>query len=199
MGVSYQPLNMSYKGIVWSKQALENRAKSLRGLKRTPEQCKRIGLAKLGAKLSAEAIAKRTETRRKNGWNKNPEQTSLRHSVNNARAMLGKPVSDETRLKRADSMRGEKNHNWKGGLTPLNDRIRKSCEYQIWRIAVLKRDNYTCRICGKRGGKLHADHIKPFALFPELRFEQKNGRTLCIPCHCKTDTHGWRKIYHKKQ
>jgi len=31
--------------------------------------------------------------------------------------------------------------------------------------------------------------IKPFAYFPELRLVIANGRTLCIPCHKKTDTY----------
>lgn len=49
--------------------------------------------------------------------------------------------------------------------------------------------DYKCVICGK-GGKLQSDHIKPFALYPELRFDVNNGRTLCISCHIKTDTYG---------
>jgi 5-methylcytosine-specific restriction endonuclease McrA len=39
---------------------------------------------------------------------------------------------------------------------------------------------------------LQADHIKPFAHHPELRFDVNNGRTLCVPCHRKTDTYGGR-------
>src|SRR3990167_4162903 len=73
-------------------------------------------------------------------------------------------------------------------------RIRQSLEYKLWREAVFKRDNYTCVWCGQQGRKLNADHIKPFAYFPELRFAIDNGRTLCVDCHRKTDTWGYRKL-----
>lgn len=84
---------------------------------------------------------------------------------------------------------GERNPNWAGGVTPIHHRIRTSKEYQEWRSQVFERDNWTCKGCGVRGGSLHADHIKPFALFPELRFELTNGRTLCVPCHKETDSY----------
>lgn len=87
--------------------------------------------------------------------------------------------------------KGEKNNKWKGGITPINSKIRHSIEYKLWRDAVFKRDNYQCIWGGKEhGNKLNADHIKPFSLFPELRFAIDNGRTLCIECHKKTDTYG---------
>lgn len=86
--------------------------------------------------------------------------------------------------------KGKSHPNWQGGKTPINFKLRNSKEYKLWRIAVFERDNYTCVWCGQKGVRLNADHIKPFALFPELRFAIDNGRTLCISCHRKTDTHG---------
>ena len=83
---------------------------------------------------------------------------------------------------------GEGSPTWKGGIKPLNKIIRDSKEYAAWRIAVFQRDNYTCVWCGKVGGQLNADHIRPFAYFPSLRLKLSNGRTLCVPCHKRTDT-----------
>lgn len=83
-----------------------------------------------------------------------------------------------------------KNHwNWQGGITPKNMKVRNSLEYGLWRKAVFERDNYQCIWGGKEhGSKLQADHIKPFAQYPALRFAIDNGRTLCKLCHLKTDT-----------
>lgn len=92
-------------------------------------------------------------------------------------------------------MFGEKNGAWKGGVTTQNALIRKSKKYKEWREAVFKRDFHTCQLCGKYGGDMNADHIRPFALCPELRFVVDNGRTLCVVCHRKTDTYGYHKIY----
>ena len=102
-------------------------------------------------------------------------------------------------------LRGANSYMWKGGVTPENKKIRRSLEFKIWREAVFKRDSYTCVFCGDKNYKdrgktveLHPDHIKPFAYFPELRFEVGNGRTLCAPCHRTTDTYGHRIINYLK-
>lgn len=67
--------------------------------------------------------------------------------------------------------------------------IRRSGEYKGWRTSVFQRDDYTCQLCGARGVKLNAHHIKPFAIFPELRTDVNNGITLCVTCH-KAVHHG---------
>lgn len=92
----------------------------------------------------------------------------------------------------------------KNGFTQhqIDRSVRYSKEAQDWRKAIFERDNYTCQICRARNGKgkdvyLEADHIKPFAYFPKLRFVLSNGRTLCRKCHDKTkmSSKKMREIY----
>ncbi len=91
---------------------------------------------------------------------------------------------------------GEENAAWKGGITPINLAIRTSFEYTQWRKSVFVRDGFTCVLCGAYGVQLHADHIKAFSTHPHLRLELTNGRTLCIPCHKKTDNYAGRAKIH---
>ncbi len=124
-------------------------------------------------------------------------------------ANKGNYQSKETKRKISEKLKGriawnkglkgflarEKSSHWKGGITSINETIRKSLEYKLWRKAIFERDNYICIWCGAKNGQgktiiLHADHIKPFYLFPELRFAIDNGRTLCKDCHKKTDNYG---------
>lgn len=84
---------------------------------------------------------------------------------------------------------GEQHWNWKGGITSENVQARHSIEYKQWRAKVFARDGFTCQICGQTGNELNAHHIKPWAKYPNLRFEISNGITLCKSCH---------KLVHKK-
>jgi predicted restriction endonuclease len=104
----------------------------------------------------------------------------------------GRKHTKETRLKMSLAQRGEKGSGWKGGVTKEYRILRARIEYKEWRTAVFKRDNYTCQMCKVRGVYLEADHIKPFAFHPELRYDVSNGRTLCRPCHRMTETYGVR-------
>ena len=103
---------------------------------------------------------------------------------------FGKKHSKET----MEKLSGKNAPNWKGGVSTENELARKSTAYKVWRSEVFSRDNYTCQDCGANGVEIHADHIKPFATYRHLRFELANGRTLCVPCHKKTDTYGVKKL-----
>lgn len=169
-------------------------------------------IAKKGKKLSEETINKMSRVAKEKGFGKwmvgrkGELSTSLgrKHTEEskekNRLAHLGKKASEATRQKmREKARRGEKNNKWKGGVTPINHKIRNSLEYTLWRIAVFERDDFTCVWCGKIGGELNADHIKPFADYPELRFAIDNGRTLCRSCHLKTETFGWNYWVNNKR
>lgn len=100
-------------------------------------------------------------------------------------------------------LRGSRNPSWKGGVTPLQYKIRNCEFYARWRKAVFERDDYTCVVCGQRGGRLNADHIIPFSRLLRLHsietvkqaaacsemWDMSNGRTLCLSCHKKTPTY----------
>lgn len=98
---------------------------------------------------------------------------------------------------------GKDNPNWRGGTMTANTAIRESLEYEDWRKKVFERDCYTCQTCGEIGGRLEADHIKIFSLYPELRFDINNGQTLCKPCHrlkTKEDLReNWSNQYKKRE
>lgn len=116
--------------------------------------------------------------------------------------MAGKKHSKETRLKLSKSHEGkigEQASNWKGGVTPINKAIRNSFEYEEWRTKVFERDLYTCQLCNEVGGYLQADHIKPFAIYPDLRLELSNGQTLCITCHKVKTKEDMQTIYLRRK
>lgn len=101
-------------------------------------------------------------------------------------------------------MKGEQNGNWKGGITPLNNKIRHLIEYDLWRKTIQRRDNFTCQLCNNGCNVLNVDHYpKTFASIikdnnsssleeaincDEL-WDMNNARTLCIDCHKNTTTY----------
>lgn len=86
---------------------------------------------------------------------------------------------------------GEKHWAWKGGNSSNYRTGYYSLKYKNWRRKVFERDSFTCQGCGGRG-YVTAHHIKSFAHYPKLRFEVKNGLTLCEFCHSLTDNYKGR-------
>jgi len=114
------------------------------------------------------------------------------------KGIMPKIKPESFKIYRKKSWTGENNPNWKGGSSEKEKIIKNSSIWRKWRKLVFERDNFTCQICGEKGGRLHPDHIKPFSEYPKLRFDINNGRTLCIKCHRLTPTYGLRLIRQRK-
>ncbi len=92
--------------------------------------------------------------------------------------------ANATSFKKGDPrITGKNSPNWKGGVTPEVEKIRKSKDYINWRNKVYERDNFTCQECGQHGGDLHAHHVFSFSEYPALRLDLENGQTTCKDCH----------------
>lgn len=159
------------------------------------------------------------------GLTKDTDYRLMKKSI----SQLGKPVWNkgltkevDSRLElsedalakiRANAKKGPDSKFWKGGITYIGTVLRTCSEYKAYRTKVFERDNYTCRKCGKYGGKLQCHHIKSFAYYLNkynLRTQEdllnckplwnlRNGLTLCIPCHKETDNYLSRNHFNKIQ
>lgn len=119
--------------------------------------------------------------------------------ISRADRLSGKPKSLEHRLAMSASARdsgvraGERNGNWKGGVSSEGKRARSKVAYTEWKSAVLANAGWKCQGCGKEhhhvceccGARvlLHAHHIVPFSKDPKKRYDPKNGKALCERCH----------------
>ena len=96
---------------------------------------------------------------------------------------INRIVTEEQKQKIREARSGEKSNFWKGGVSSERQKIAR------WTTQVApkvhKKFDYTCQMCGKRGGKLHAHHIKPVVEYPELAYEFENLTSLCEECHKK--------------
>lgn len=120
-------------------------------------------------------------------WNlhlKNPYSKETLKKMSNSK--LGKVpyvMTTAIRKRMSDARKRKKAWNWKGGTSSKNRIIRRSLQFKLWREAVFKRDNWTCRKTNKKGGVLHPHHILNFSQYPELRFDVNNGITLSEQSH----------------
>jgi endogenous inhibitor of DNA gyrase (YacG/DUF329 family) len=101
---------------------------------------------------------------------------------------------------------GSKNKNWKNGITPLMENIRKSLEYKEWRLKIYERDRFLCQMpnCDKTERIINAHHVIKFSDIIDKYniktleeaigclglWDINNGIILCKKCH--------KKIQHKE-
>ena len=169
-------------------------SKSLKGKKKTVATRLKMSKAQIGNKKSFgrhQSLKTREKISLANTGKKRSEDMKIRMSL----ASKGKRFSVSTEFKKGSTpwnkwkeglyMIGSKNHSWKGGVTPINRKIRNSVQISIWKTEVFKRDKYTCQHCFAKGVRLNAHHKKEFSRYPELRTSPENGITLCERCHKK--------------
>lgn len=193
-----------------------------RGKKLDPQHRRKIADAQRGRKHSLETRLKMSANQAGSNnsfWGKRhtPKTISIirrklkkrrltpEHRARIGKAHKGRTLSPEARKKMSLAKigipTGSKSPTWNGGITSLRKAIRTSAHYRQWRNAVFRQDNFSCVLCGKRGGRIEADHY-PSSFASILRrfgiknlrqafacsalWDVSNGRTLCHECHRAT-------------
>lgn len=173
----------------------------LHSLPFTEEHKRKIGLKIKGRKHTKEAKIKSGLA---NKGKKLTEEHKQKISKNNACYWLGK---------KREHMSGKNNWNFgkfgsehtryvKNKKSSLRKAIRNSEKYHRHKRNVLVRDKFACTKCGNKKDYLELDHY-PIGFSELLRkhkitsidkamsckelWDEANGRTLCQPCHEKTD------------
>lgn len=142
------------------------------------------GFAELNARLKNDPKLKRLWLRAKKGqvpWNKGITRSEYPNGFKS----------------------GEAHGNWLGGRNGVRD----TSMFAAFRRSILKRDHWTCQMCGGHSHKgrgsriiLHVDHIEPICIAPERIMDPSNARTLCFECHKKTETYGPKvRLYVRKR
>lgn len=81
---------------------------------------------------------------------------------------------------------GKNNPRYNSNLTQEDrDQIRNYPEYKEWRAKIFERDNYTCQVTKKRGGKLEVHHFYSYDKYYCLRLVTENGITISKEIHNK--------------
>lgn len=91
--------------------------------------------------------------------------------------------NEETKAHLSAQKRGERNPQWRGGITCQAVAIRRPVE--SLKDNIFERDEYTCMWCGKHSKQLTVHHVMPIWASSELACDEDNLVTLCRDCHFK--------------
>lgn len=111
---------------------------------------------------------------------KNQENKNCR-SCDSTMKSLGKKHSLESRIKRSAWNQGVNVNDFKDFI--YNEDERDRIHFSKINKKIFERDDFTCCICEKRGGKLNAHHLESFNSNVDLRFDETNIVTMCEMCH----------------
>lgn len=92
-----------------------------------------------------------------------------------------KPMTQEHREAIKAARSGPNSNFWKGGVTEDRAAIGRWTTGNAAKVHA--KYNYTCQRCFKKGGTLHAHHIKPVVSHPGIARDLNNLESLCKTCH----------------
>jgi 5-methylcytosine-specific restriction endonuclease McrA len=159
----------------------------------------------------------RYEAQRQAGQTKKQKQSLMLGRENGTNHLEGMPKSKASNIKRSKShklwcknnpdkvkarskkIRGENHYLWNGGVTILNQSIRRMTENIYWQREIKERDG-KCQHCESKQ-ELEAHHIIPLVVILEKNnitnrdearecdemWDLKNGITLCRKCHYEVE------------
>jgi hypothetical protein len=143
------------------------------GQKRSPETRLRLRLAHLGVKLTSETRAKLSEARK-------------REYAEGRRLCCFTAETQAKTAAKAALRKGPAHPRWIADRNRLSARsaTRNMADFN-WSVAVKRRDKCKCVLASLGGcaGRLEAHHIHSWKGYPELRYEAKNGVSLCHSHH----------------
>jgi thymidylate synthase (FAD) len=90
-------------------------------------------------------------------------------------------VSDRHKEAIRQARSGARSNFWRGGMTSERASIGRWTTEQAARVHA--RHNYTCGLCGRRGGRLHAHHIVPVWVDKTKALDLENLTSVCDRCH----------------
>lgn len=90
-------------------------------------------------------------------------------------------VADIREAMQGRTLDGSRLTGWDKTKAPAFTNRLSPCDWYPLRTMVFARDDYTCRYCGQRGGRLECDHVVPLAKGGSN--DPENLTTACMPCN----------------
>jgi hypothetical protein len=158
-----------YKRIGYNQKNIDAMRLAKIGSKCTNETKQKMSLARLGWTPSLETRIKMSNSQKKKGIPKEQREKMVRKLIEkNSGKNHWRWIADRSLLKKNNG----------------SEEDRRSSAYVTWRKNIWTRDKYKCRIANEDcKGKIEAHHILSWREYPELRYQDNNGITLCHAHH----------------